>query len=309
MSSISVIIPTLNAEGLLPDVLRCLIAQSKQPAELIIVDSSSADATVELANAYGCVTFTVPRQDFDHGGTRNLGAKQAKGDILVFMTQDALPVDTDALANLVAPLSEESIAAIYGRHMPRNDASPIDRFARLFNYPPEKQIKGRDDLSKLGIKALFFSDVFSAVRKRDFEAVGGFPDEIITGEDMVLASRLIMNGWQVAYVPEAAVWHSHNYSPWRQLQRYFDIGASHAALSWLRELAPAEREGQRFVRELFRYLAKERLYGWFPAALADIGARWLGYRLGLASDRLPVNMKWFLGMNKAYWRRQAKLPR
>jgi rhamnosyltransferase len=302
---VSVVIPTLNPGGALPELLAALGAQTLKPAEVVVVDSLSDDGTADLARRHGCVVVEVRQAEFDHGGTRNRGARAARGEVLVFMTQDAVPVHEEALAQLVAALERPDVAAAYGRHVPHAHAPPIDRFARLFNYPPgDVLVKSRADVRRLGIKAFFFSDVFSAVRRREFEAVGGFPNQIVTGEDMVLAARLMSAGWKVAYVPEAAVYHSHAYTPWRQFQRYFDIGAAHAEFEWILEQAPPEGEGRRYVVCLLRYLLAERLYAWLPLAVVDTAARWLGYRLGRRSRLLPGRLRYLLGMNKAYWRRQ-----
>ena len=304
----SVIIPTLNAEKFVVELTQKLKQQTNPPAEIIIIDSSSEDRTVETAAEMGCRTYVIERKDFDHGGARNLGAKLSAGDVLVFMTQDALPVDDKFLENLVKPLADEedtSIAASFGRQVARSDAIPPEQFARMFNYPATSQVKGKEDLSRLGIKTFFFSDVCSAVRKRDFEAVGGFPERIVMNEDMILAAKLILKGYKVAYVPEAAVWHSHNYSIAQQFGRYFDIGASLSMNSWLLEYAKAEGEGFRFVVGQLAWLLRHRYYRWIPYTIALTFAKYAGYRLGLMERSLPVGLKQMFSLHNKFWE-QAK---
>ncbi|RJX22058.1 MAG: glycosyltransferase [Ammonifex sp.] len=301
---VSVVIPTLNAEKFIGQLVPMLKRQTLPPSEIIVVDSSSGDRTVEIAAEMGCKTVVIEREAFDHGATRNLGAKLSAGEVIVFMTQDALPVDDRFLENLVRPLTDSSdplIAASFGRQSARNDAVPPEKFARLFNYPDTGMVKSRENLPRLGIKAFFFSNVCSAVRKWEFEAVGGFPEKIIMNEDMLLAAKLILRGYKVAYVPDAAVRHSHNYSIAQQFRRYFDIGASFSMNRWLLEHARAEGEGFRFVKEQLAWLLRHRHYRWIPHALALTLAKYAGYKLGLMEKRLPVSLKKRFSMHRLFW--------
>lgn len=298
---VSIIIPTLNAEKFIAELVLRLRRQTLLPAEIIVVDSSSGDQTVEIAAEMGCRTLVIERKAFDHGGTRNQSAKLAVGDVLVFMTQDALPVDDKLLEKLVEPLADSLIAASFGRQLAKGDAIPPEKFARLFNYPGTGMVKSRDDLPRLGIKTFFFSNVCSAVRKREFEAVGGFPEKIVMNEDMVLAAKLILRGYKVAYVPEAAVWHSHNYSIAQQFRRYFDIGASLSMNRWLLEYARAEGEGFKFVKEQLMWLLRHRHYRWIPYTVALTVAKYTGYRLGLMEDKLPTGLKRRFSLHKHFW--------
>lgn len=301
---VSVIIPTLNAENLIAELVLRLKQQTLPPAEIIVIDSSSEDRTVEITAEMGCRTYVIERRDFDHGGARNLGVKLSVGDILVFMTQDALPVDDKFLENLVKLLADEedtSIAASFGRQVAMSDAIPPEQFARMFNYPETSQVKGKEDVSRLGIKTFFFSDVCSAVRKRDFEAVGGFPERIIMNEDMILAAKLILKGYKVAYVPEAAVWHSHNYSVFQQFRRYFDIGASLSMNRWLLKYTTAEGEGLEFVKKQLTWLLSQHHYEWIPHTMALTIAKYAGYRLGLIQEYLPVRLKKKMSLHSQFW--------
>ena len=93
MTHASIIIPTYNAESYLPPLLDALKEQSVSDFELIVIDSSSADKTVEIARGHTDNVIVIPQSEFDHGGTRAKAALAANGDILLFMTQDALPYD------------------------------------------------------------------------------------------------------------------------------------------------------------------------------------------------------------------------
>ena len=300
---VSVIIPTLNAAAWLPELLARLKSQSLPPAEIIVVDSSSTDGTAKLAAARGARVITVARENFDHGGTRNLAARRAIGDVLVFLTQDALPVDHDFLAALIRPLGEPGVAAVCGRQVPRPDADILDRTAREFNYPPEPSRKTLADVYRYGIKTFFFSNVCSAVQRKAFEKVGGFPEPAVLNEDMVLAARLVQAGFAVAYEPGARVWHSHRYSAGRQFRRYFDIGVSMRMNAWLLDYARAESEGVRLLRHQLRTLARERRWGTVPRLMLETAAKYLGYRLGLAYRKLPLSLCRKFSMHRYFWER------
>lgn len=278
---ISVIIPTLNAGPYIETLLSALSAQDAKPSEIIIIDSSSEDNTVEIAKRFGAKTMMIPRHTFNHGKTRNMAAIEASGDILVFITQDALPFHTSLISNLTAPLRKQGIPAAYGRHIPRPDASPLEIFARQFNYPDSPMTKSADDINRYGIKAFFFSNVCSAIMKNIFVKVGMFPERVRTNEDMLLSARLILNGHKVAYVPDAVVVHSHNYSLFEQFKRYYNIGSFMKSNNWLLKYAHPEGEGLKFVKEEFFFVLNQHKYSWIPYIFLEHMAKYAGYRMGL----------------------------
>src|SRR5699024_8480726 len=94
------------------------------------------------------------------------------------------------------------------------------------------------DLSKrntMGLKTVFNSNSFSAYRVSTFMEIGGFPDDTILSEDMYFAARAVLSGYKIAYVAEAEVRHSHNYSSLEEFRRYFDIGVFHCDEPWIRK--------------------------------------------------------------------------
>lgn len=299
--NISIIIPTLNAQQTIIQLVNSLNKQELAPYEILILDSSSKDKTVEIAASMGCTTEVIKKSNFNHGGTRNLGVTMTSGDVIVFMTQDAVPINSTFLTNLVKPLKIPDIAASFGRQLAKPDAIPPEKFTRGFNYPSYSIIKGKDDISKLGIKTFFFSDVCSAVRRKEFEEVGCFLDNVIMNEDMLLAATLILHGYKVAYAADAEVLHSHNYSAKQQFKRNFDIGVSLSMNSWLLKYAKAEGEGLKLVKEQFKYLVKNREYKWIPYTFGLNIAKYSGYKLGMLHDKLPVELRKKFSMHSFFW--------
>lgn len=275
------IIPTLNACRTIGNLISSLLSQESPPLEIIVIDSSSGDNTAGIAGDFGAKTIVIPQRSFNHGKTRNLAAKEASGEVLVFMTQDALPADNKLLGALTGPLQPDDIAAAFGRHIPAPDANPLDAFARYFNYPDEGSIKGIDDISRFGMKTFFFSNVCSAIKKDPFMTAGMFPEDIRANEDMLIAAKLILTGFRIAYVPDARVIHSHNYSLLKQFRRYYNIGSSLKTHDWVLRHVRAEGEGIRFVREQIRFTFKEQKYLLVPYILFESAAKYAGYKSGL----------------------------
>ena len=302
---LSVIIPTRNGGKYLGRLFKTLEEQTFRPAQILVVDSSSNDDTLRICKAAGAETIQIGAKTFDHGRTRNLAASMTQGEILVFTTQDALFKGNECLKNLIRPLESPAVAASYGRQIPKEDANPVEKFVRFFNYPPMELIKGLDDLPKLGVKTFFFSNAFSAIKRNAFEEVGGFPNRAIMNEDMFLAAKLLMNGYKIAYQPDAVVYHSHNYSLTTQFKRYFDIGTFFNENRWIRDLTKPEGEGMRYLKEEIIFLSANGQKSWIAYALVDTAVRFLGYRVGFLGERLPLSLKKRVSRNKSFWEEEA----
>ncbi len=226
-------------------------------------------------------------------------------DIVVFMTQDAVLAGKEALKKLLACFRDESVGAAYGRQLPLCDAGEIEAHARLFNYPERSRVNSVSDIPELGIKTAFISNSFAAYRRSALMAIGGFPQDLILGEDTYVAAKLLLRGWKVAYCAEAQVFHSHHFTFIQEFRRYFDIGVFHGRESWMRrELGQPQGEGFRFVKAEFNYLMARRPM-LVPVALARNAIKLLAFRLGLMERYLPLWLKLHLGLSKAYWERSA----
>jgi len=305
---VSIIIPTLNASKYLSDLLIKLENQTFSDKEIIIIDSSSQDSTATIGQSFGAKIVTINTNDFDHGRTRNLGASEAKGDIVIYLTQDALPVDEYALENLIKPFDDDNlIAASYGRQLPNTDASPFSAHLRLFNYPDTSYIRSLEDRTIFGIKTIFFSNSFSAYRREILEKIGAFKEKLIFGEDMHAAARLLLAGYKVAYNADAMVHHSHNYTAYQEFERYFDLGVLHGSEDWLiKEFGTTGGEGKKYINSGISYLLKDKRFHLIPAFLFRNALKYLGYNLGLRYDKIPRALACRLSMNKIWWENTAK---
>ena len=117
-SEVSVIIPTLNAGNQIRRLIDSLQSQVLTPLEIIVIDSSSKDDTAEIARTANCEVMEIDRALFNHGRSRNMAADLASGNVLVFLSQDALPVDETFLEELTRPIREGTAVAVTARQIP-----------------------------------------------------------------------------------------------------------------------------------------------------------------------------------------------
>lgn len=304
-TEVSVIIPTLNGAAFLPGLVESLWRQSLPVKEVIIVDSQSSDGSSKIACSLGAKVLEVDRGSFDHGGTRNLAAGEARGNILLFMTQDARPVSNRLVEELVEPFEDPMVALSYARQLPGDDAPLSEKYLRFSNYPPKSRIKSFEDIKTLGIQAFFCSNACAAYSGKTFYALGCFSSPVVCNEDMLFASKAILSGYKVAYAAEAQVYHSHRYNCRELFQRYFDIAASLEGETSIRSTGRVTSRGTAFFRGQLNFVLQQRKPWLLPGICCEAGARLAGFKLGARHNHLPVRLKTYLGMNKGYWLRSA----
>jgi rhamnosyltransferase len=296
-----VVVPTLNAADDWERFSSALLA-NVAAERVLIVDSESTDGTKALAEDAGFRVYDIKRDEFNHGGTRQLAVDLSpEAEIVVFLTQDAVLESSHSISNLLASFEREDVGAAFGRQIPHPYAKPIEFHARIFNYPSQSSMRTLADKELWGFKAIFISNSFSAYRRHALDAVGGFPKDVIFGEDTMTAAKMLLSGWKIGYVAEAPVYHSHSYEMKQEFKRYFDIGVLHARENWLlEEFGGAGGEGMRFVKSEIRFLWP-RYFWLIPSALVRTALKLMGYRLGRIEDKLSKVWKRRLSMNRQFW--------
>ena len=299
----ALIIPTRNAGPYLDRLLPALAEQTLAVDEFLVVDSHSQDNSVARLRAAGAHVEVIDPRSFNHGGTRRWACQQVNAEVLIFLTQDAIPARPDALERIKAALfSEADIAVAYGRQLPHPGASLLSSQARQFNYPGTGRTKRLQDATELGIKTCFSSDSFAAYRRDALLSIGGFPEDVIGSEDAYVAAKLLLAGHAVRYAADAEVYHSHDYRLLEEFRRYFDIGVFYGREPWIKQaFGTAGGEGKRYVLAELSALHHAQAWLEIPPALLRSALKLLGYQLGQREQHLPQKLKRQISMFANYW--------
>jgi rhamnosyltransferase len=302
---VTVAIPVRNGGSLLDEVLTAVTAQRvARPLELLVADSGSTDGSREMAERHGARVLDVPPGEFSHGGTRNLLMRHATGAHVAFLTQDAVPAGDGWLAALLQGFDlDPEVALAYGPYLPRPGASPMvareltEMFRALApdGRPRVDRGLGPGDLRPGPVT--FFTDANGCVARSAWERVPFRP--VGYAEDQLLAADMLAAGFAKAYVPAAAVVHSHDYPPLQRFRRFFD------EFRGLREVyGHVEEAGWRYTPARVRQgVTADRAFaaagGAHGAELRDATLESLRFHLlraagsilGSRADRLPAPVR------------------
>lgn len=277
-NEIGIVIPTYQAAGHLPHCLPPLLQSPLKP-RLLVIDSSSTDGTLKIAQGMGVETLVIPKNEFNHGSTREIGRRRLNSLIVVMMTQDAYAASPDMLKHLVKPLIENKASVSYARQIPHQQAGFFASFHRKFNYPPESHIRSVADVEAFGAYTFFCSNSCAAYLNSALDEIGGF-SPVLFGEDTLAVAKLLHRGQRIAYVAEAIVRHSHDYTLKQEFRRHFDIGVSRRTYQDLLAICgPDSQRGKEYVMALLKELGRTAPFK-IPYALLQIAAKYSGYRLG-----------------------------
>ena len=249
-----------------------------------------------------CTVKEITAKEFNHGGTRKWGMElYPEAERYIFLTQDAILADENAIANLVVPFADDKVGAVYGRQLPHKDATLFATTAREINYASESHVYKIEDKEVHGMKTCFMSNSFAAYRRTAMEDVGGFPTNTILSEDMYVAAKMLMKGWKIGYAADACVYHSHNYTIIQEFKRYFDIGVFHSRERWIRDtFGTAEGEGKKYAMYETKKILQTSPCLLITMLFRDV-AKFCGYRLGLMERLLPRRLKKIISMNARFW--------
>lgn len=280
---IEVVIPTYNGGKKFYQVAEMLKQQvGITPNDVLIIDSSSSDQTVQVARNAGFRVQIINKKNFGHGKTRRMAAEQSIAEYIVFMTQDAIPASNDSIIQLCKPLMEnQNIGVTYGRQLPTHEAGAIGNHARLFNYPAHSQMKTKADIPVLGIKTIFCSDSFAAYNRESLINIGNFMD-VNFGEDTLVAAKYIDAGYVVYYNSTVCVYHAHRLSLLNEMKRYIVIGEFHKKYKMVFDsYRKVSMEGFSFIKSELIYLLKEKRIVLIPYALIRNILKLVGYKYGM----------------------------
>lgn len=300
--SVDIIIPTYRPDEAFVLLVKKLLKQTYPIHEIHIIDTETGIFPKELNSLSEKIRISkIKPEEFDHGGTRHKGAMESHADIIVYMTQDAVPANDYLIEELVKSFENEKIAAAYARQLPNSECNTIERYTRNFNYPKESKVKSMADMDTMGIKTYFCSDVCAAYRKSVYESLGGFEEKTIFNEDMIMAAKIIQSGGFVMYVADAKVIHSHNYNCKQQFQRNFDLAVSQVEHPEIFQNTKSESEGIRLVKNTIAYLIRIKKPWLIIKLILQSGFKYMGYCVGKKYKSLPMWMIKICTMSPRYW--------
>lgn len=307
---VDVIIPAYRPGKKFSRLLKMLKLQTYPVNKIIVMNTEKAywnDKGFEgIDNLMVC---HLSKEEFDHGATRNRGARFSRADIMVYMTDDAVPADEYLIQHLVSAFDKrgpngESVIMAYARQLPDKDCPMAESYTRSFNYPETSCVKTRGDLEKMGIKTFFASNVCCAYDREKFWFQGGFINRTIFNEDMIFAGKAVLqDDYAIAYAAQARVIHSHNYGCVAQFCRNFDLAVSQADHPEVFGGIHSESEGIRLVKQTARYLMEQRRPWLVPGMIVKSGFKYMGYRLGRCYRLMPKKLVEACSMNKEYWKK------
>lgn len=302
MLTVDILIPVYKPGEQLKMLLKRLAAQSCPIHKIILMNTEKAyfpagiqalDERIEVHH--------LTKAEFDHGGTRDQGIRSSLADVVLCMTQDAVPADEHLVEELLKPFSDPWVWAAYARQLPAENCREVERYTRSFNYPDADRLKGKDDLKALGIKTFFCSNVCAAWRRDKYLELGGFVKKTIFNEDMIFAGKLVQAGGLIAYCSQAKVIHSHNYSAMQQFRRNFDLAVSQTMHPEIFGGISSESEGIRLVKQSLGYCLKIGKPWLMIQVVTQSAGKFLGYKLGQRYRKLPMKIIMKCTMNPSFW--------
>ncbi len=277
---VSIVIPVRNGVRYLHEVLTA-IGQQAPDAEVLVLDSGSADGSREVATAAGARVVRIAPGEFGHGRTRNRGAELTSGEVICFLTQDATPAPGWLDALLDAFSADDRIGVVFGPHLPRPDTPPMiareltQFFARLRPEDP------------------YLSNVNAAYRRACWEQIR-FRD-VAYAEDQAFGRDLLGTAWTKVLCPRAAVLHAHDYGLLGFMRRYFDEARGlRETTGWVEPIGLRATAGgiRRLVGRDVRWMRARRLplgrrVAWTLRSVLHHAGRKVFAWLGSRADRLP----------------------
>lgn len=297
----TVIIPTRNAGPLFEEVMQAVASQDYPDYETLMVDTTSTDRTRDIARKHGARIYTITQDEFSHGGTRNLAARLARGEVIAFLSQDATPAKKSWLRELVSPLKDRNIAGVFGGQIPREDAPLMEKFFYSVRFPAMQKKRSLAHGSPIILDHIFFSNVNSAMR-REMLLAYPFDKAIIMSEDQEWAKRVLLEGFETFYEPNAAVVHSHNYTLKTAFQRYFD--SAHSLMEVTDDtFRNFTKAGFSYTWEEFRYVMRNSPETVPYLFLYDF-SKVAGTFLGRMAKKLPQRLCEMMSLHKYHWGRR-----
>lgn len=236
------------------------------------------DGTIKKVKNLNCKYKVIEPKDFSHSCTREQAAFESNADIIVFVTQDVIIKRKDWLSNLLQPIIDNECDASYSRQISNNNT--IEKYIRESNYPNISSIVSKADINALGLKAFFFSDASSAIKREVFVKLNGYDGKKFpTNEDMYIAYKLIINGYRIKYCADSEVIHSHKFTFKQQYKRYYDTGRFFKQNKFLNNYK-VNKAGSNLAKYVLKRAWQEKNWRVIVNFLPNMIARYVGMKMG-----------------------------
>jgi rhamnosyltransferase len=225
----SIVILAFNSQKTIGNVLDGVFNQNTNiKYDVLVIDSSSLDGTLDIARKYPVKIHIIPKEEFNHGDTRNIGASMTTAPYICYLSHDAVPTQ-EWLEPLIECLEQNDDAAgAYSRQLPREDAPLVIKRAHNEEWCYGSEIGFENNFPDLNqrpseiYKSIFFTDVSSCLKRAIWEKHPFRNCE--TAEDILWASDVLKAGYTTLYQPKSLVVHSHI----RNIKKHFMNNLNHA---------------------------------------------------------------------------------
>ncbi|NPC68736.1 glycosyltransferase family 2 protein [Corallococcus exiguus] len=245
---VTVIMRSKDSAWVIGQALSGLFSQARKDFELLVVDSGSRDATLDIVSRFPCQLIRIDAGAYFPGVVLNRAIREAQGDIIVFQNSDVVPLTPQALDRLLEPIERAEADATFARQLPRPEAHTWVRRDYEVAFPEQGAPP----------PWMTYSLPFAAMT-REAWLKQPFYEDAWGSEDTEWGHRARGHGLRVRYVSDAWVMHSHNYTLKQLYGRRFIEGEADA---FIRE-EPASLTG----------LARKLGASWARDAVAHIRAR------------------------------------
>ena len=213
MPKVSVVIRAKNEERYLGETLVAINGQSYRDFDVVLVDSGSTDRTAEIAASHGATVVDIAPEKFTYGKALNLGVAGCKGELLVSLSAHATPESERWLESLVSGFQYGEVAGVYGRHIPRANATLFELLGMRLSGVTSADWRIQNSSAR-------FSNTNGAFRRELWE-IAPFNESLPGAEDIEWARRMQKLGYHIVFEPRAAVYHSHGEPLHRLIRRQF----------------------------------------------------------------------------------------
>lgn len=305
MLRVSIVIRALDEAAHLPALYDGLAAQSRQPDEVILVDSGSTDDTIELSRAAGAEIVPIASADFSFGRALNVGCAAASGDVFIFVSAHVYPLNEDWLERLVAPFeANDDVALVYGRQTGDEDRTAFSEMEIMRRWFPDPRDTDQDHP--------FCNNANCAVRASVWNVLPY--DERLTGlEDMEWAGRALEEGYRLWYESEASIVHIHEERVSQTVNRYRREAIAHKRIFGHQKMGMIEALGlfaANTARDFLAAIPRRKLLRNLLAIPRFRAAQFYGSWQGFRQDGAPTStLKRRFYYPKGFTPRSERSPR